>query len=337
MKNKKSNYSCHSLEEYNFALELREKYGWGEKRIRKELLKHNFDVKHGAISGWIYKGKKPFNSKIITPIPESSKKLTTEKAYVLGTLCGDGWISTGYRIGLNVCDKEFAEYFYFCLKETYNIPPSFTLREKKSTVVKSCQPQYTVMLVSKLAALDLFSYAKSFKTFEWEIPSQIKEASKDIQAAFIRGFADSEGCVKNRHRNREIMLASGNKIGLDQIRQILFKNFGIKSYICQMKSNVYLLYISDYNSLNIFCNEIGFTIRRKQEKLESGLIRYKRKGIRKYSPGLKELALDMLQNGYNYQEIGKILNTSYANVHDWEKAAKNSDYYKEKYQKWKNN
>ena len=51
---------------------------------------------------------------------------------------------------------------------------------------------------------------------------------------------------------------------------------------------------------------------------------------------LKELN-GKTQNGYNYQEIGKILNTSYANVHDLEKAAKNSDYYKEKYQKWKNN
>ena len=43
----------------------------------------------------------------------------------------------------------------------------------------------------------------------------------------------------------------------------------------------------------------------------------------------------MLQEGKAHVEIGKILATSYANIHDWEKAAKDPEYYKHRYQKWK--
>jgi len=152
---------------------------------------------------------------------------------------------------------------------------------------------------------------------------------------FIKGFADSEGSVKNRHRNRELILCSGNLNGLKEIQQLL-QNLSIGSSFTRRRDKVFSLRISDYKSLKIFFEQIGFVIKRKQEKLEAGLARYKRKGIRKYSLGIKKLALDMLENGHNYQEIGNMLNTSYANVHDWRKADKNPDYYKEKWQRWKN-
>ena len=210
------------------------------------------------------------------------------------------------------------------------------MKVKPNNMTSRPQPRYKVMCVSKLVALDLFSYISSFKTFEWRVPEKVKEASHDVQTMFIRGFADSEGSVKNRHRNREITLSSGNPSGLSQIKDLL-KNININSYILKRPNNVVNLYISDYNSLKIFSDVVGFTIKRKQNKLEAGLSRYKRKGIRKYSLGMKQLALDMLKNGYNYQEIGKILNTSYANVHDWEKANRNPDYYQERYQRWKAN
>lgn len=47
-------------------------------------------------------------------IPYSSKTLTKEKAYLMGVLCGDGYLSHvptkgSYYIGLQAIDKEFVE------------------------------------------------------------------------------------------------------------------------------------------------------------------------------------------------------------------------------------
>ncbi|MFH1682568.1 MAG: LAGLIDADG family homing endonuclease [Candidatus Woesearchaeota archaeon] len=336
MKNKKSSYTCHSLPEYELAMKLRKERGWGEKKICQELLKYGYPTKPGAVIGWIRYNKKPFNHRLITQIPESSKELTLEKAYIMGTLCGDGYISTGYRLGLDVCDEDFADYFQCCLETVYNIKCSKTVRKRKSfSFTPTPKPQYCIMLVSKLVVLDLNQYTPSFKTFEWAVPEEIKMASPEIQAMFIKGFADSEGSVKNRHRNREIVLTSGNSRGIKAIQKLLLDTFKINAYLVKRNDTVFLLYISDYKSLDLFQKNIGFIIKRKQEKLEAGLKRYKRKGIRKYSPGIKHLALDMLRHGMNHQEIGKLLNTSYANIHDWEKAAKDPDYYHKRWVKWK--
>jgi DNA endonuclease len=336
MKNKKSTYTCHSLKEYNIVMNLRRTRNLGECRIQRELHKGGYEVKKGTIAGWIRGGKKPFNSIILTQIPVSSFALSKEKAYILGALCGDGFITTGYRVGLGVTDKDFAEYFKYCLNEVFQIPVSVRLiPRRKTNFCSMSKVRHSVVLVSKLVALDLFSYASSFKTFEWKVPNAIQQASITIKASFLRGFADSEGSVKNRPRNRELYLCSGNHFALKQIKNLLTNSFGIKAAMSKRKNNVYILRTSDYLSLNKFYKEIGFTIERKQKKLKAGLARYKRKGIRQYSLGFKELALDMLQNNYNHQEVGRLLNTSHANVHDWQKASKNSNYYKQRYQIWK--
>ncbi len=332
MKIKKQLYICHSSLEYNAAMKLREEMGIGAKRIHKELSKQGISATVRAIEGWIYYGKEPFNLKILTQIPDFSKKLTKEKAYILGTLCGDGYISTNYRIGLDVIDMDFAEYFKNCLQKVFrNSPSLFKRTTKKTNVCDNPKERYCVMLVSKLAVKDLFSYSSSFKTFEWIVPSQIKQASKEIQAMFLKGFADSEGCFRNRKRNRELILCSGNEYGLKDIQVLMKDSFSIRSKFTKRPNGVCILSTSDYYSIKNFHDHIGFIINRKQKKLKAGLERYKRKGIRRYSKGFKTLALDMLENGYNYQEIGKLLNTSYANVHDWEKVSKNPNYYNERF------
>ena len=111
-------YTPHSQKEYDLVLRLREKRGWGGRLLRRYLLRRGIDIKQRTIESWLYDGKKPFKTQIISQIPKSSKKLTKEKAYILGVLCGDGYISTGYRLGLEACDKEFVDCFQKCLGET---------------------------------------------------------------------------------------------------------------------------------------------------------------------------------------------------------------------------
>ena len=213
----KKKYTINSLETYNLAMQFRRE-GIGGKNIHKKLVEIGRTVQVGTIDGWLYRNKEPFAVKIIKQISSKSNDLTQEKAYAIGTICGDGYISTEYRVGLSVCDKEFANYFKYCLEKTYGVTCSSTERMRnKTNMSNSPRKQYVVSLVSKLIVEDLQTYIKSFKTKDWRVPKQILDSTEEIQAAFIMGFADSEGSVRFRKGNGEITIHSTNKEGLREV------------------------------------------------------------------------------------------------------------------------
>lgn len=258
---------------------------------------------------------------MIKQIKKNSGKLTIEKAYVLGTLCGDGYISTEYRIGLSVCDKEFANYFSYCLELVYGLKCSRTVRSRKSTIFSSNpKPQFVVSLVSKLVVEDLQKYSKSFKSKEWQVPHQILNSQKIIQASFLKGLADSEAHVRFRKGQSEINICSGNLSSLKTVKNILEGTFGIISYLGDNGNGVPVIVVGNYFSLGKFYNEIGFIIKRKQNDLKKSLLSYKRKGIIRHSEDFKLKAVGLLQQGFKHREIAKILKTSHTNIYDWEKA-----------------
>jgi len=316
----KSNYVPHSLETYKLAMGLRKEKGWGGIRIHQYLQKRGIIISAGSIDGWLYCNKKPFQLKIIKQIPQESKELTPEKAYILGTLCGDGYISTGYRIGLGVSDKDFADYFQCCLEKVYGVKCFTRIRiMKPNKFCKNPKPRYVVSQVSKLIVKDLNKYSASFKSKEWRAPRQIMEAPKEIQSCFIRGFADSEGSVRARKRNTEFTLCSGNPDGLRDIESMLNNMFGIKATFSKRENEVSRLTTSDYVSLLKFKEDINFTIRRKRFILEKGLTNYKRKGLRKYSLEFKLKAMNLLKQGMKHKEIAQLLGTNRTSIYNWEK------------------
>jgi len=249
-------------------------------------------------------------------IPMSSKFLTTEKSYILGTLCGDGYVSTGYRIGLEVCDKEFADYFQSCLEKVYG------LKGNRSERVRVKKKHYIVTLVSKAVVEDLLGYTFSFKSKEWKIPHQIKNSSRKIKAAFIKGFADSEGNVRFRRNGfGEIGLTSGNGNSLSSLQEMLLNDFGINSRFKIRKSKtVFVLYIGDYNSLVLFNINIGFVIKRKSYVLIMVLKSYKRGKLKIHSNEFKRKALSMLGRYGEHRFVAQLLNVSYTSVYDWQKS-----------------
>ncbi|MCK4589200.1 MAG: hypothetical protein KAT77_02070 [Nanoarchaeota archaeon] len=319
MKNK--NYTLHPVETYNLVMKIRKEKKCGVKKIKRYLNNFGIDIVDGTIKGWIYRNKKPFVLKIIKQISKNSKKLTQEKAYILGTLCGDGYVSTDYRIGLSVCDKEFADYFQHCLEKIYGIKCSRTVRKIKYTpFCENPKPQYIVSLVSKLVVKDLQRYSESFKTKEWKVPIQIRESPKEIQAGFIKGLADSEGSARYRKGHSEVSICSGNVFSLKIIKNLLRDTFDITSYFGDNGNGVSVIGIGNYISLEKFYNEIGFIIKRKQDNLRKSLLSYKRKGIRRYSENFKFQAMDLLNQGFKHREIAKLLETSHSNIYDWEKS-----------------
>lgn len=318
---KKKKYTLNPIETYDIVMKLRnERKRWGAKRIKKYLDEKEISSSIGAIRSWIYYNRKPFVVKIITQIPESSKELTKKKAYILGTLCGDGYVTTGYRVGLDVCDKEFAEYFKYCLEKVYEVRCSIYKKVQKTTnFCATPKAQYKVMLVAKLVVKDLQRYSKSFKSKEWKVPEQIINAPKDIQAAFISGLSDSEASVRFRKGQSEIYICSGNIAPLIIIKEILRNNFYIDTHLEKANSGVVKIVITKYVCLKRFHDEIGFIIKRKQENLKRALASYKRKGIERYPKEFKLKSMNLLKQGLKHREIARLLGTNHTNIYDWEK------------------
>lgn len=328
-------YRTHTLKEYDEVIELRN-LGWGATKISTSLSYKGIFIKKGTIAGWIYRNKKPFEEKTLKRIPENSKLLTKEKAYILGVLCGDGYIriqniSAGYLVGLDVCDEEFADEFRRCLREVYGLLPSKKVRRRKSTnFTTTPKPQYVINLLSKLVIQNLLSYSNSFKTKDWEIPLKILKADLEIKSAFLRGLFDSEGTIRLKKKGHAcLQICSGNKHSLYIIREMLKKDFDI-NLKSKSQRNMLILVTERYKDIKNFSDKIGFSIRRKEETLDSCLLSYKRKGLRTYDPEFKLKVLNLLEEGHSAYKIGKMLGFSHTNIYDFMKQYHKSDIQKEK-------
>lgn len=213
-------------------------------------------------------------------IKKNAHILTPDKAYVLGTLCGDGCLkSNRFQIKLSVLakDKEFVEEFVDCFFRAYGIKKEPIEEERIQNGRAVCYT--TVIIDSKQAYLDLERYGK-FGVYVWRVPEQIRNGDEDIKKAFLRGYFNSDGSVDVKgHR---VTAYSANYKGVSDIVDLL-EDFGIKAKIYPNRKgeNTYFhLYLHNWQNLNIF-KEIGFSLSRKQEKLLMSLKSYEYKSISK--------------------------------------------------------
>lgn len=306
----------YSTEDYNLVMELRKK-GLGVIKIHNQLIKLNKSLNKSTISRWIYRNAKPFQITIVNQLKENYNLLNETKAYLLGVLCGDGYVSTGYRIGLNVCDLDFAEKFKECIYKIYGITCNIRKKENIKTNFGYGKPRYDITLCSKNAWLDLLNYT-SFKTKEWKVPEEILE-SKDleIKAAFIRGIFDSEGTIRLRRKGFAcLQVCSGNIKPLLVIKDILEKDFDINMHT-EFRKNLLVLHAYSYKDIKNFSDKIGFVIGRKRKILEYALSTYKRKGLRHYNQEFKLKVFSLLDQGFSASKIGKLLDFNRTNVYDF--------------------
>ncbi|MDD5650367.1 MAG: LAGLIDADG family homing endonuclease [Candidatus Nanoarchaeia archaeon] len=308
-------YKTHNWNEYNQAIELRDKFGYGAKKIALILSNKGLNVSPRAIEGWIYRNRKPFEN-LLTKIPKKSRKLTDIKAYILGVLCGDGYISTNYRLGLDVCDLDFIQEFNKGLKKIYGLSLKIKLKNRETNFGKG-KPIYCGMLVSKNVCLDLLNYT-SFKTKEWEVPKEILENKNlKIKSNFIRGLFDSEGTIRLRRKGFAcLQVCSGNIKPLLVIKEILEKDFDICMHTA-FRKNLLVLHAYSYKDIKNFSDKIGFVIGRKKNLLKYALSTYKRKGLRHYDKEFKLKVFSLLDQGFSASKIGKLLNFNRTNVYDF--------------------
>jgi len=229
------------------------------------------------ISYWLRGVHSPYNGRYIPSI--EFLKHSEELAYVIGVKLGDGYATRrrravkGYNsvtIGLKVKDREFAVEFGRCLSKVLGrrpIKPRYKSDVGKYVVEVHSQTLYELLK----KPVDLGGLKKYI------------EHCERCMAAFLRGFADSEGSV---NKEGYILICNTDRGLLEYVKSLL-KHLGIeatgpwptrrqgktfydpktmKRYT--YKKECFHIYIGASSNINFYKN-IGFTIERKQRRLEN--------------------------------------------------------------------
>jgi len=276
------------------------------KRLRKKRLsyrqivdelyrRHRVKLCIANVSFWSRGLHSPYNGRYIPSI--ELLKPSKELAYVIGVKLGDGYvIKSGrikrynrvcddVRIGLDVKDREFAEEFSRCLAKVLGSTPKRP-RYRKST------KRYIVEFGSET----LYQLLK--KPVNLDRLKKYIEHCGNCMAAFLRGFFDSEGCIDKRG----YMFLSNTDLRLLEYVKHLLQHLGIETTGPRLKTrrgtvihdpmsgrkymankDVYVIGIRANNNLS-FYEKVGFTIRRKQKRLEKYLRRRHAKPLPLFSP-----------------------------------------------------
>ncbi len=299
-----------SLDEYNLVMNLRrEKKGRGAITLSRMT-----GIPRHTIHDWIYRRTKPKCLRKTKILPSRAKKLSPELAYILGVIEGDGCLYKyrrhslrgecyGYGLVLSVTDKDFADYFYDQVKKWCGF---HLYRNRGPQTGIGYKDIYTIRLRSK----DAYEFLKTFDLDE------LKESSEEIKCMFLNGFFDSEGHVPKRKNgfihigvvNLDIILLVRNLLQSLNIKfgSILEKNLTDKTF--------YYFHIGSIESLQRFKDKVGFSIKRKQDRLVHILDSnqsYKELQLQKEQYKLnKEVVYKLILNnqGISLSEIARKLN-----------------------------
>ena len=255
------------------------------------------------------------------------KKLTPDKAYILGVLCGDGMLYKNlvryrrykyfkYYLGLRVTDRDFAEEFKSKIRNVYGINPNEyeILGGIKKTPFgySNCKKQIIVSLGRKKVYEDLNKYG-NFGTYVWRVPKEVRNGDEFLVSSFLRGFFDSEGSVDTS--SGSISAFSSNKTGLEDIRFLLGR-LGIftKAERAKKERTLYRIRFSFSKYLKIFREKINFTIKRKRYALDT-IIKNKKKYRYSSDDYWKVLRLRLIN--YSSNKISDITGFPRSTVKSW--------------------
>lgn len=207
---------------------------------------------------------------------------TEEKAYWLGFIAADGWVTINKEsnagvigIELQSADIEHLRKFNKSINGNYKID-TFDKICKISTypdiMHKMCRIRiFSINMVNDLVGLGITDN----KTYDFQLP----KLENNLMRHFIRGYFDGDGCIRTRTkrlssgRTIEYPLcdfASVNKNFLDQLRSFLYNTIRVCSYIYQDHDNLYRLCIhkNDHtiNFLNYMYQDSNIYLDRKYQK-----------------------------------------------------------------------
>ena len=202
-------------------------------------------------------------------LPNKSKELTPELAYILGVLYGDGYFGPG-QIRLGTKDKDFADYFILIVEKWCGKKPLQTIRSMNN------KPYFESYLAFKNAA----NLIKTIVGDRTSIPKIITISKNEaIIQMFVKGFSDSEGTfvINSEGRMNSIKMYNQKFLVLEQIKKMMVRigfNFEKLAIVVNNKAkngDVYAIRMCSQDQVKLFYNKVGFTIQRKQKKLKNYL------------------------------------------------------------------
>jgi intein-encoded DNA endonuclease-like protein len=239
-------------------------YGRIQENISASLGSH---ISKGSISQWVRGIHKPLGR-----VNEFNQTATVELAYVIGVVLSDGNVNSrkyDREVLLSVTDREFAEEFRRCLGRVVGGSSKVRRSEKRNR-----------WIVQKRSIL-LYQFLRR----PWSAFKPFIEHDTKCTCAFLRAFYDGEGSISGRS-----LTLCNTELGiLTYIRELLGKlkvetteprvgtragtelKDPLNGRIYTRNSDCFSLRIRAKN-LPQFARDIGFTITRKQQKLEEALI-----------------------------------------------------------------
>lgn len=256
IRNKKISFSEDQLnfflEMYNSGKSLREvaEYAQVDKKvIKKNFLENGIDISKSQR----YQKQTKFN--INKTIFENID--TEEKAYWLGFLLADGYVSndTKNEISLTLCEKDKEHVIKFA---------TFMGRGEKDVKFRPRTSSYRFSFNDKKIKLDLFKHGVyNNKSLNCKLNEKIMQ-NENLKWHYLRGLFDGDGHIGFYGVNRDCFLFSLNSTfeALDYLSNDLFNYIGIIKSPKKTKSKCFDLryygknssYILDklYNNSNIF-------------------------------------------------------------------------------------
>ena len=304
----------YTMEDYNKVLELKKK-GLSQNKISEIT-----GVNPTSIWYWANTNVKPYYVSMKNrqrKLPEKSKKLSKELAYIYGVLIGDGHIDKkGGRIGINVSDKDFALNFSNVLKKWTGLNPTMNVRKvngykhksKYDNWIETKKDQYVVRLGS-VQIVEFLANKIDTRTYSWNVPNRIlKSNRKEIIVSFLKGIFDSEGCMvydKKWNKKRiDLRMYGRSVLTLKSLLGRIGINSCIKQYGRDKSTGMFLLRIISRKDLNLYNKYIGFIIKRKRIKLEEALSSFTRDAF-DGDKTKKEIFSSLKNNPKTINEISK--------------------------------
>ena len=207
------------------------------------------------------------DANMVTGDGSGTEELSPAFAAVLGYLAGDGNIyydeAEGvYGVRFTNAEEELLADFERACREAFDATPVRPPSEQRDDGVE------TVRLHGKAYAEAVLDAGMNLETYDGKrLPEGVTEASRAAKASFLRALADSEGSVEARN----VRVFSSSYELLMGAKHLLLE-FGVSSQI-QTRSresgrDVYVLAVTDADSLAAFDEFVGFTLDRKQQALD---------------------------------------------------------------------
>ena len=189
-------------------------------------------------------------------------------ASVLGYLSGDGNVyynreEGSYGVRFVNSDEDLLDDFERAARDAFDATPTRPPSEQRGGVE-------TVRVHGKDHADAVLSAGMNLGRYDEKcFPTAVSTGSRAAKAAFVRALADSEGNVDTATGN--VRITSASRDLLCGTKNLLLQ-FGVSSQLQHRerdgKRDVYLLTITDADSLVAFQRFVGFTATRKAEALE---------------------------------------------------------------------